>query len=215
MEPCPEPILPREDSVPAFADMRGAQRFALLIRAAKLVCDSGEFLCVVRDVSATGLRLKLFHPLPPGDRMAIELANGEFYLVEKVWERDGFAGFRFAAAIDVRDFIDEPSRWPRRPIRVKIAIPAVLRVDGTVLSARIADLSQHGARIVCDHHLAVEQRVKLEAAGLPPLHANICWRSRPTYGLVFQQRFTLDQLALLTASLQLAPPAHPPQVASG
>ena len=36
------------------AEMRGAERFALLIRTAKLVSESGEFLCVVRDVSASG-----------------------------------------------------------------------------------------------------------------------------------------------------------------
>ena len=47
--------------------MRGAQRFTLLIRTAKLVCESGEYLCVIRDVSSTGVRLRLFHDLPADD----------------------------------------------------------------------------------------------------------------------------------------------------
>ena len=50
----------------SFEDMRGAQRFTLLIRTAKLVSETGEFLCIIRDVSATGLRLRLFHDLPRG-----------------------------------------------------------------------------------------------------------------------------------------------------
>ena len=45
-------------------DKRGAARVTLLIRAAKIVHPGGEFLCVVHTVSETGVRLRLFHPLP-------------------------------------------------------------------------------------------------------------------------------------------------------
>ena len=36
-------------------EQRAAPRFISLIRAAKLVCGQGEFVCVIRDVSATGV----------------------------------------------------------------------------------------------------------------------------------------------------------------
>ena len=36
-------------------DQRGAPRYTSLIRAAKLVCGQGEFVCVIRDVSSTGV----------------------------------------------------------------------------------------------------------------------------------------------------------------
>ena len=189
------------------AEMRGAERFALLIRTAKLVSESGEFLCVVRDVSASGVRLKLFHPLPPCDRMAIELANGDFYFVEKVWEQDGHAGFRFSAEIDVRRFIDEPSPWPRRAMRLRLELPAMLSA-GESCPIRVLDLSQSGARIACARHLAVGQRIKLEAEGLPPLIANVCWRSSPDYGLVFQQSFAFAELADVVARLQMGEPCR-------
>lgn len=186
------------------AEQRGAERFALLIRTAKLVSEQGEFLCVVRDVSATGVRLKLFHPLPDIARMALELANGDFQFIEKVWEADGHAGFRFSAAIDVHAFIAEPSPWPRRPVRLRVRLPGLLHADGGASAVWLNDLSQAGGRIECSRHLAVEQRVKLEVAGLPSLIANVCWRSSPDYGLVFQQAFALADLARLTADLQLA-----------
>lgn len=189
---------------PTGAEQRGAERFALLIRTAKLVTEQGEFLCVVRDVSATGVRLKLFHALPPVDRMALEQANGEFHFIEKVWEADGHAGFRFAAPIDVHAFIAEASPWPRRPVRLRVRLPGLLHADGGASAVWLNDLSQAGGRIECPRHLAVEQRVKLEVAGLPPLIANVCWRSSPDYGLVFQQAFALADLARLTARLQQA-----------
>jgi hypothetical protein len=99
------------------AEMRGAQRFTLLIRTAKLVCESGEFICVVRDVSETGVRVRLFHDLPVDRRMALELGNGEVYFIEKVWERDSLAGFQFSAPIDVQGFIAEVSPYPRGKCR--------------------------------------------------------------------------------------------------
>jgi hypothetical protein len=199
--PAPAPVV---QTAPAGAEKRGAERFALLIRTAKLVTEGGEFLCVVRDVSATGVRLKLSHPLPNISRMALEQANGDFHFIEKVWEADGHAGFRFSAPIDVHAFIAEPSPWPRRPVRLRVRLPGLLHADGGACAVRLTDISQAGGRIECPRHLAVEQRVKLEVAGLPQLIANVCWRSSPDYGLVFQQAFALPELARLTAELQMA-----------
>ncbi len=189
---------------PAYEEMRGAQRFTLLIRTAKLVCESGEFLCVIRDVSATGVRLKLFHDLPADRHLALELANGEVYFIETVWERDGHAGFRFSAPIDVHAFIEEVSPYPRRQIRLRMHFPAVVSADGQATVATVRDLSQQGARIETSRHLAIGQRVKLEADGFPPVMARVCWRSAPEFGLAFEQVFTLEELARLSAGLQMA-----------
>jgi hypothetical protein len=188
---------------PDWAELRGAERYALLIRTAKLVCDAGEFFCVVRDISATGLRLKLFHPLPPGSGFTIELANGSAYALDRVWEANGEAGFRFASAIDVPEFIEERSPYPRRPVRLRLPLAAVLTADGVASAVRLSDLSQQGARIETDRHLALQQKVKLEARGLPLVTGSVCWRSTPHYGVVFQQRFSFDELARIAARLQL------------
>ena len=45
-------------------DQRGAQRYSLMLRAAKVMTPEGEWVCNVREVSATGLRLRFFHDLP-------------------------------------------------------------------------------------------------------------------------------------------------------
>ena len=186
---------------PSFVELRGAERFSLLIRTAKLVCEAGEFLCVVRDVSTTGVRLKLFHALPPHDRLALELANGDLYFVEKVWEADDQAGFRFSAPIEVREFMAEPSQYPRRAVRLRMDRPGLLGADGVTTPARLTSLSQQGAAIECGQHLAVGQRIRFDVEGLPPVIANVCWRSSPEYGLVFQTYFAVDELARLVAAM--------------
>ena len=190
------------DSARSFEEMRGAQRFTLLIRTAKLVGEGGEFLCIIRDVSATGLRLRLFHALPAAAHMALELANGEVYFVERVWERDSHAGFRFAAPIDVAAFIAEVSPYPRRQLRLRLSFPAVLTCAGAASVASVRDLSPQGMRIETMRFLAIGQRVKLEGDRFPATLAKVCWRSGQDYGLAFEEVFTLEALAVLAADLQ-------------
>jgi len=187
---------------PASENQRSAQRFSLLIRTAKLVYRDAEFLCIVRDVSATGLRLRVFHSLPAEARAELELADGARYPLERVWECNSHAGFRFSAEINVHGFVNEPTHWSRRPIRLRLRLPAVLTADSVARVALLYNLSQHGARVECIRHLAVGQKVKLEAEGLPTLIANVAWRSSPYYGLVFQQSFTFEALAILANTIQ-------------
>jgi len=76
---------PASGSGPDHANQRGAPRFALMIRAARLILDGHDHLCVIRDVSATGMKIRLFHSLPPHRTLAIGLGNGECHAAEAVW----------------------------------------------------------------------------------------------------------------------------------
>ena len=49
---------------PSTGEHRAATRYTPLIRTAKITGEAGEFLCVVSDISATGVSVRLFHPLP-------------------------------------------------------------------------------------------------------------------------------------------------------
>lgn len=183
-------------------NLREAQRFALLIRTAKLVCDTGEYLCVVRDISASGVRLRLFHELPTVERLSLQLANGHTYPLEQVWHREDHAGFRFVGAVNVHEFMEEPSKWPRRPIRLHFKIPATVIADDIGNAAVVHNISRYGARIESERHLALQQKVILDIAGAARINASICWRSGKLFGLVFRQTFTFEELAKLAAMLQ-------------
>jgi hypothetical protein len=189
-------------------ELRDAQRFSLIIRPAKLVCESGEYLCVVRDISATGAKLKLFHEPPPDSHVFLELANGERYAMERVWAADNHAGFRIAAPIDVEEFVVEPSPFPKRPIRLRLKRSGVIVAGMQISPVTLLDLSQRGGRIEAQCHLALDQRINLEVEGLERLPAKVRWRHGTRYGLVLEHTFRLDELARLAFDLQ------PPDVAS-
>lgn len=201
-------LQPRAGMLPVGADeLRIAPRLALTLRAAKLVSPTGEILCILRDISATGIKVRLFHSFPANGRYALELGNGDRTLLEQVWERDGHAGFQFSEGpIDVAAMLDATARFPRRQIRLRLDLPGFLSFNESHQSALIRDISQQGALIESSPPMALGQKLRLEAAGLPVLFAKVRWRRKAAHGLVFGQSFRLDELARIVAAIQLARP---------
>ena len=199
---------PASPAIAAQPDRRSGQRYTLILRAGKLICAAGEFLCVLRDVSDKGLKARLFHPLPPSPSYEIELYDGARLGIEPVWSRGFNAGFRFAdAPVDVHGLLAEAGPFPKRHIRLALATDLnvqLLGADG-VRIGRVRDVSQHGAQLEVEGALKIGQQLRLEAAHFPPQQVRVRWRRGSRYGVVFQQGFRLDQLAELVARLQLGP----------
>lgn len=174
---------------------RTAERFTLMLRVAKLVSSQGEYPCVIRDVSATGLRIRLFHQLPAEKHLVLILGNGDSYFIENVWNNEAEAGFQFSARIDVAAFMAESSRYPKRQVRLAVDLPATLAMREFASPVVIRDLSQHGARIESERELFLGQHVRLKAQHLPQMFASVRWKTGLNYGVVFQNGFKLDELA--------------------
>ena len=219
MQPLPSPIGPCGtataddpwDEGSPVPEQRVEPRFTLLIRAAKLIAGADEILVVIRDVSREGLKVRTFHPLPEDGEFAIELASGERHRVDKVWEDGEIRGFRFRDPVALEHLLAEsPIGKRRRPVRVRLNVrvkvfAGVRRCDGMFI-----DMSQNGACMSSDEHLALGQRVRIECSGLlkltglPELVGSVRWRRAPLYGLNFEQTFRLDELARITAQLAAA-----------
>lgn len=190
------------DGTGDHADQRAAPRVTLLIRPAKIGTLEGEFVCVIRDVSATGISLRLFHTPPVGQRATLETETGQTIAMERVWARDKDVGFRFLEPIDVGALVSEAGNFPKRKLRLAIELPIVLAVLGQEHHAVVRNLSQQGARIECDQRIAIEQVVRLRSSHMPEVRAKVRWRRGNEYGLVFEDTFQLAQFANLAAQLQ-------------
>ena len=200
-----------QTGAPPGSELRSAPRYALLIRTAKIIADGSEFLCIIRDASATGLKVRLFSELPQARAIHVELVTGDRYRVELVWQADDHAGLRFLQAIEIEQFLDENlGTFPRRQVRLRIALEAVLRLGGEAVPIALKDISQQGACIESDKLLLVNELVRLETDVARPLFAKVRWRSHPRYGLIFEHTFKLDELAHISGPLQFAE-ALPPQ----
>lgn len=183
-------------------DLREAPRYTLLMRSAKLVSRDGEFLCVVRDASESGVNIRLFHALPKNDFLQLEFPNGDRHRLEMVWQQDDRAGLKFVEAADIGRLLEGPSRYSKRPIRVNLDIPARLTAGLQVADGRLIDISQQGAKVLCSERFAIDQRVKLSAQNLPQVNAKVRWRRENSYGLVFEDTFQFGDLAHIVAKIQ-------------
>ena len=190
------------DSCEAAVDQRAAPRFTSLIRSAKLVSGQGEFVCVVRDVSSSGVRLRCFHDVPHDPSMALELQNGELLEIERVRDDGHDASFRFREEISVERLVRETSLYPRRLLRLNIAIPLTLRTLAGQIAAVTENISQQGCRTECALPLALAQGVVVESPHLPGIRAKVRWRQGGVCGLVFDDTFTLKDFAVHAARLQ-------------
>jgi hypothetical protein len=179
----------------SFAEQRAAPRSSLMLRTAKVVCQSGEYLCLVRDVSASGAGLRFFHAVPPEPRIFLELANGQIHPIERVWVRETEAGYRFASPIDVAEFIAERSDHPHRAIRLRLERPALVTVEGHDCLATLTDISRTGARIEGGYGWPLQAFVRLELAGFPIRYGHVRWREGTSHGIVFQNMLPLGDLA--------------------
>jgi hypothetical protein len=184
-------------------EKRGSHRYTLLIRAAKLITCEGEFLCIIRDASESGISMRIFHPLPRDEKMVVELQNGDRYTVELRWQDVERAGFRFDSEADIKRIIESPSRFSRRPVRINLTAPAEIEADGRTESVTMQDISQQGAKIASSCRFAIDQRVKLRAAGLRETLAKIRWRRDGACGLVFEETLQYGELARIARQLQV------------
>ena len=181
---------------------RGATRTSLIIRPVKLISHKNEYLCLIRDISNSGLSIRSFHTLPDMDVVRLETQTGECYHASKVWQSDRQAGFAFNHSIDVKAAIANMGTYPKRQPRFGLRFPVVLKSGGQSTQGTILNLSQQGAKLVTPHHLAIGELVELEAANLPSLFAKVCWRSDDSYGLIFETRFLMPEFALVAARMQ-------------
>lgn len=198
---------PADPSLSPGAELRGAPRFTVLVRTAKLIVDGREYLCVLRDASNTGVKIRLFHPLPPGDSLAIEVGGSDRYPADVMWSRDDHAGLRFHEPIDVRRLLDDSrGDFPKRQLRLSLDRPAILSAHGSTYHTLLRNISQQGACIECSDRLLLREPVRIESDGLPALFGKICWRRWPLHGVVFEQGFSLEGLAHLVERIHQGGP---------
>ena len=190
----------------ALDEQRGTERFRLLLRVGKLRTSGGEFLCVLRDVSDHGIKVRVFHKVPKDALCELELGGGECFRLTRIWQKNDQAGFRFAdGPVAVDRLIAEVGPFPKRHIRLRLhrPVPLLLITEGVTLPAQLCDISQHGAALTLDQRLAIGRQVRIESLYFPALHARVRWRRGGLHGLVFQEGFRFDALAELAACMQL------------
>jgi len=185
-----------------FPERRGGERQRLVMRIAKVCCASGEYACIMQDISRSGVRLRFFHGHPPDSHMFLDIGNDSVIAVERRWIDGDQAGFRFSSPVDIDDFLQEQYPLGRRPLRLSIQHPVTLQLDGERSHAVLVNLSAQGACIEAGRKIPVGYAMRVEVGGMAGRFAHVCWRKQYRHGLVFQEALSLRDFACLALELQ-------------
>ncbi|MDV3458756.1 PilZ domain-containing protein [Sphingomonas sp. HF-S4] len=167
-------------------------------RSATLRWGGREVLCLIRNLSATGMMCRSVARPGQGDRVEVEMRSGECVPGIVVWTRDAQIGIRFDAQIDVSTVLNARVRTPQASVqrmpRLRAGCTATLIAESGRQSVTLLDLSQGGAKIEAGC-LREGEHVTLGVVGLEPRSGTVRWVQAGRAGIAFLSPIPFDRLA--------------------
>ena len=178
-------------------ERRRHKRFTTVFRLAKMVGEREE-LCLIRNVSASGLKAEVFSAKSVGERLAIDFGDHNPQSARVAWVTDGYVGITFDDHIDVAHTLSSgPTRDDRRARRLRFLV----RLAGYVMAEQgradcmLVDISQGGARIRTDAVLERGQHIRVAVRGHGTLAGRVLWMKGGDVGIGFFAKLAYRELA--------------------
>lgn len=180
-------------------DQRADVRHRTVLQVAKLATERGDELCILRNVSAGGLRAEVYCRLSVGDRVQLELRTGRGMRGRVVWVSGSSIGVEFDRKVPILSYLAhqamrELGRRIRAP-RVRIGEPGILRVPEGDFPADIVDASQGGMRLRTDRALSAGSACRVVAEGLGERGALVRWCREGQIGLQLKRPLCFHEFA--------------------
>lgn len=199
------------EDVPVPDRRRQEPRLMTLLRVGSIIVDGTRELCLVRNISSTGLMLHVYCRLAEGQAVSVELKTGRQLGGRVIWIDAANAGIAFDEPIDVMamlasQLVSQTDQKPRMP-RVEVRAPATLRMGAHNYRVVTRDVSQGGAKITLDAILPPDADVVLAMEGFRSLHGVLRWCDGEVAGVTFNTVIPWPQLVRwLKERRELGPP---------
>lgn len=169
-----------------------------LFQPGALILGSARQICQIRKIGAGGAVLHADVPIEEGERLELELEDGEVLRGVIAWRRGGELGLRFDEPIDIlpiiaRNLAGQPGERRRMP-RIEIGCPALLERDGRTELSAIRDIAQGGVKIETPYPLRPEAAVTVTPEGLHPIDGVVRWVEDRIAGIAFNRELGWQEL---------------------
>lgn len=182
-------------SAPPQPDRRSEERYLTLLRVGAIVAEGRRELCLIRNISAGGMMVRAYSPLPLGSSVSVELKQGDPVKGVVQWVEDGLTGVTFDSPIDVLSLLAPPGDGPTpRLPRIEVDCTAWVRQGAEVIRTRLVNVSPGGVRIDCEAPLEVGGDAVVTLPGLTPAAGVVKWREGDSYGIGFNRSLVLSDL---------------------
>ncbi|HEY0628360.1 MAG TPA: PilZ domain-containing protein [Sphingomicrobium sp.] len=179
----------------ASSDRRDGQRHMTLYRVGSILVEDRRELCLIKNISAGGMMIRLYCSIAEGTPVTIELKSGQPIGGKVGWTRDQNAGIEFDQPIDVIDILSTSMDGPRpRMPRIETDCFATLRDGANVIRVRLCDISQGGAKVACETVLSQGADIVIGLPGLEPQRGIACWSEGGFTGITFNRLIPLSEL---------------------
>lgn len=173
----------------AQEERRRGERHKLILRVAVLEQAGTSALCLVKDVSPIGVRVKLYSRTSVGAEVIIQVADELPVAGRIAWIEGDVGGISFHNRLDAPILLRvqqkvTPVRRRGTP-RVTVEASAILRTGGRVCRAAVCDISSFGARVRTRSVLATGAQAVVAFPDLPSINAYVRWTDDTESGLAF------------------------------
>ncbi|WP_265570460.1 PilZ domain-containing protein [Sphingomicrobium nitratireducens] len=186
---------PAPEAEPGDDDRREGERHLTLFRVGSILVDGMRELCLIKNVSAGGMMIRVYRPMDEGTSLSVELKNGHPVSGKVTWTKGNSVGVAFDCPIDVVDLLATSNEGPRpRMPRIEVESAVTLHVDGLPYRGMACDISQGGIKVALDRDLKVDEDVVVTLPGLAPEAGVVRWRHAGEIGITFNRLMPLSGL---------------------
>lgn len=183
----------------APAERRREVRHAVT-QVAKIRIERGrEELCLLRDISAEGLRAQVYHQVELDEQVMIELRSGHGLSGRVIWAADGQIGVAFASPVPVAQLLAHCSFDERlsklRPPRLDVDLFGILHLGPAQRVVRIGNISQAGVQIGAPEPIDANSPCAISLPGLAPRPAMVRWCRDGKAGLMLDEPLDYSSFA--------------------
>lgn len=196
--PVEETIFSFSPSTPAPGEREDGVRRLTTLRVGTIQIEGRRELCLIRNISAGGLRAHVYSPLNEGQKVSFELKTDQQTSGVVSWIDGANIGVSFHEQIDVEELLASQTgvndgRRPRMP-RVEVDRLGELRIGARVYPVNSIDISQGGVRVEIDHPLNIGDNVVLTLEKFRAIPGLVRWYGQGQGGIAFNEVIPFQEL---------------------
>ncbi|MGL4312412.1 MAG: PilZ domain-containing protein, partial [Sphingomonas sp.] len=178
---------------------REGQRHISVFRVGRLVVDGQDQLCVVRNISAGGMKIECNSPPATHLRVRVDLRSDRCLEATVRWSRAREAGLAFDAPIDVAEILREERlsirrQQPRAPRFVRSGHVRIMAAQ-RIIDGELSNISINGIAVRTEEKLARDEPVIAVIDGLGATHAFARWSNGSEAGFRLNSPLSYRALA--------------------
>jgi hypothetical protein len=171
----------------------------MILRIGVLSQEGKTSFCLVRNVSAGGVQVKLYTASFERGEVTFRVADEDPLRARIAWIEKGIAGIEFHDGIGPSALLRLQQKLAavrrRSTPRVKASAFVAIRIGGRTLRASLCDISSMGARVRTSRPLPVGGAALIRFPDMPEMRAFIRWTAETESGVIFETPIPMSVIA--------------------